>query len=100
MEVDDEFSQYRAEWETAVGRVIARAWVDPEYKQTLIADPTTALHGEGLMFPDRYVVEFYDDPAARDLHEVNFQRLVAGAGHPVDGAPQFQTFDTVAGYIE
>lgn len=72
LEVDDEFSQFRAEWENAVGRVIARAWIDQEFKKALISDPTSALHDEGLVFPDRYVVEFYDDPSAQpgDWHSV------------------------------
>lgn len=69
---DDEFSRYRDEWETVIARLIARAWSDEAFKQQLLSDPVPALHAEGLMFPDRYVVEFYDDPAAalRDWHSI------------------------------
>ena len=97
MEVDDEFSQYRAEWETVVGRVIARAWVDPDYKQTLIADPTTALHGEGLVFPDRYVVEFYDDPGAQpgDWHSIG-RGSTAVHRFPIPAVPAAATLNADA----
>ncbi len=71
-QVDDEFSEFRSEWETVIGRVIARAWSDPDYKARLLAEPTAALHAEGLMFPDRYEVEFYEDPGAQpgDWHSI------------------------------
>lgn len=64
VEETDEFSEFRNEWEAVVSRLIARAWVDPEFKAALITDSTEFLHAEGLMFPDRYDVEFYDDPSA------------------------------------
>lgn len=68
----DEFSLYRDEWESVIARLIARAWSDEDFKQDLLNDPVPALHAEGLIFPDRYVVEFYDDPAAslRDWHSI------------------------------
>ncbi len=71
-EFRNEFSEFRNEWESVIARLIARAWVDEAFKQQLLADPHVFLHAEGLMFPDRYVVEFYDDPSAslRDWHSV------------------------------
>jgi len=68
----DEFSEFRNEWEAVIARVIARAWLDEQFKAALVRDPTAILHAEGLVFPDRYVVEFYDDPGAspRDWHSV------------------------------
>lgn len=68
----DDLTDYREEWRLAVSRLIARAWLDPEFKATLIADPTPHLHGEGLIFPDHYEVEFYEDPGASpgDWHSV------------------------------
>jgi len=63
--VDVGFSQFRQEWEDVLGRVIARAWTDPDFKAQLIRDPTPVLHEEGLLFPDRYVVQFYEDPGAQ-----------------------------------
>jgi hypothetical protein len=60
----DDLAEFRGEWNDVIARAIARAWIDDEFKAQLIADPTPYLHGEGLMFPTRYVVEFYDDPAA------------------------------------
>jgi hypothetical protein len=70
--VSDELAVYREEWRLAVSRLIARAWLDPEFKVSLIADPVPLLHGEGLIFPDRYEVEFYDDPGAApgDWHSI------------------------------
>ena len=68
----DEFSEYRDEWESVISRLIARAWIDGEFKQQLLADPTPILHAEGLMFPERYEVEFFEDPGASpgDWHSV------------------------------
>lgn len=63
--VDDDFSQFRREWEDVLGRVIARAWAEEDFKGRLLDEPTAILHEEGLVFPDRYVVEFYDDPSAQ-----------------------------------
>ena len=72
VESADDFSEFRDEWEAVVARVIARAWADEDFKAELIARPADILHGEGLVFPDRYDVEFYDDPGAtpRDWHSV------------------------------
>lgn len=71
-QAEDEFSAFRTEWETVVARVIARAWADEAFKAELIARPAGILHAEGLVFPDRYTVEFYDDPGATpgDWHSV------------------------------
>ena len=60
----DDFSQYRDEWQAVISKLIARAWIDADFKQQLLDDPTPILHSEGLMFPDRYEVEFFEDPGA------------------------------------
>lgn len=72
VDTTDEFSEFRNEWESVVSRLIARAWVDSSFKAALIAEPAGFLHAEGLMFPDRYDVEFYDDPSAElgDWHTI------------------------------
>ncbi len=84
------------------GDAFVKAFTD--YAETVKADePGTRVYtlnkdrDEADLF---WAVEFYDSPEAREVHAANFVRLVAGAGHPVDGHPVFQTFDTVAGYIE
>ncbi len=71
-ETEDEFSAYRDEWEAVISRVIARAWSDDDFKQRLLADATEILHAQGLVFPNRYHVEFYEDPTASmaDWHSV------------------------------
>ncbi len=70
----DGFSEFRQEWENVISRVIARAWVDTEFKTALINDPTPILHSEGLVFPDRYAhhrprheggTSFSDTPGTR-----------------------------------
>ncbi len=68
----DDLAEFRDEWQAVVSKAIARAWVDEDFKALLIEDPTSVLHAEGLFFPDRYVVEFYDDPGAQcgDWHSV------------------------------
>jgi hypothetical protein len=70
--MSDELADYRDEWRLVVSRLIARAWVDPDFKAVLIDDPTPALHAEGLMFPAHYSVEFYEDPVADpgDWHSI------------------------------
>jgi hypothetical protein len=62
--IEDDLAVFRDEWLDVISRVIARAWFDDAFKAELITDPTAILHAEGLFFPARYVVEFYDDPAA------------------------------------
>ena len=87
-EGDDTFSDFRQEWEDVVSRVIARAWSDAAFKERLIGSPAEILHEEGLVFPDRYVVEFYDDPAALpgDWHSVG-RGATAVHRFPIPPAP-------------
>lgn len=68
----DDLAEFRDEWRDAVAQLIARAWLDPEFKADLIANPHRNLHAVGLLFPDRYAVEFYEDTAAEpgDWHSV------------------------------
>jgi hypothetical protein len=70
--VNDGLTPYREEWRVVVSRLIARAWVDSEFKAALVDDPAPHLHAEGLLFPDHYEVEFYEDPGAApgDWHSV------------------------------
>lgn len=63
--VEDDLAEFRDEWQAVVSKVIARAWTDNEFKALLIKDSTAILHAEGLFFPEKYVVEFYDDPGAQ-----------------------------------
>jgi len=60
----EEMDLRREEWRAVVGRLIARAWADEDFKRALIADPHPHLHAEGLIFPESYTVEFYEDPLA------------------------------------
>jgi hypothetical protein len=60
----DYMAERRKEVALVVGKVIARTWGDEKFKQALIADPQPLLHAEGLYFPERYIIEFYDDPSA------------------------------------
>lgn len=70
--MSDDLTAFREEWRLVVSRLIARAWLDAEFKAALLADPAPLLHAEGLLFPDRYEVEFYEDPGAApgDWHSV------------------------------
>lgn len=70
--MSSDLSEFRQEWRDVVSALIARAWLDDEFKAELIADPHPHLHAAGLMFPERYQVEFYDDPGAEpgDWHSV------------------------------
>jgi hypothetical protein len=61
---EDYMAARRREVALVVGKVIARAWSDETFKQALIKDPQPLLHAEGLYFPERYTIEFYDDPSA------------------------------------
>jgi hypothetical protein len=71
-EDEDYMAARRAEVREAVGRLIARAWMDDAFKRALIADPQHWLRAEGVFFPERYVIEFYEDAAAEpgDWHSV------------------------------
>lgn len=60
----DYMAERRAEVAQVVGKLIARAWCDESFKRALISDPQPLLRAEGLYFPERYVIEFYDDPSA------------------------------------
>jgi hypothetical protein len=84
----DDFSEFRQEWETVISRVIARAWVDPAFKDALIDNPTPILHDEGLVFPERYEVEFFEDQAARpgDWHSTG-RGMKAVHRFPIPPAP-------------
>lgn len=84
----DEFSAYREEWETVISRVIAKAWVDSDFKDALIANPTPILHDEGLVFPTRYDVEFFEDSTARpgDWHSTG-RGMKAVHRFPIPPAP-------------
>jgi hypothetical protein len=68
----DNLARFRDEWEAVVSRLVARAWLDPIFKAALLTDPHPILWAEGLLFPDRYVVEFYEDDSASpgDWHSV------------------------------
>lgn len=72
MESGDYMADRRDEVRRVLGRLIARAWVDPEFKAALIADPQPLLKAEGLYFPERYQIEIYDDPSADfgDWHSI------------------------------
>ena len=84
----DGFSEFRQEWENVISRVIARAWVDTEFKAALIKDPTPILHSEGLVFPDRYEVEFFEDQSAKpgDWHTTG-RGMKAVHRFPIPPAP-------------
>lgn len=68
----DDLGEFRQEWHDVIALQIAKAWLDPEFKADLIANPKPHLHAAGLYFPDRYEVEFFDDPTAQpgDWHSV------------------------------
>lgn len=61
----DPKDDYAEEVNEAMPKVIGRAWHDPEFKKELIANPYKAFADEGVHWPDRYKVEFYDDPSAK-----------------------------------
>jgi hypothetical protein len=68
----DYMADRRDEVRRVMGRLIARAWVDPAFKTALIAQPKPWLEAEGLFFPERYLSEIYDDPSAElgDWHSI------------------------------
>ncbi len=68
----DDLAEYRQEWQDVVSRLIAMAWLDDDFRRELLADPEPHLRAAGLHFPDRYVVEFYEDPSAQpgDWHSI------------------------------
>ncbi len=41
----------REEFQKAYGKVVAKAWSDPDFKAKLLADPKTVLKENGLEFP-------------------------------------------------
>src|SRR5687767_9544987 len=61
---EDYMAARRAEVRAAMGRLIARPWMDEEFKRALIANPRRCLEAEGVDFPARYTIEFYEDPSA------------------------------------
>ena len=42
----------REEFQKAYGKVVAKAWADPDFKAKLLADPKTVLKENGLAIPD------------------------------------------------
>lgn len=68
----DALGAYRDEWRRVVSHLIARAWTEPAVKAELLEDPRPLLHAAGLLYPDHYAVEFYEDPAAEpgDWHSI------------------------------
>lgn len=71
-EEEDYMAARRAEVRQVIGKLIARAWVDEDFKRSLIADPQRWLKAEGVYFPERYRIEIYEDPSAEpgDWHSV------------------------------
>ena len=61
---EDYMAARRNEVQQVIGKLIARAWSNEEFKRALIEDPQAMLKAEGLYFPERYTVEFYEDPGA------------------------------------
>ncbi|MCB0915288.1 MAG: hypothetical protein KDC23_06225 [Actinobacteria bacterium] len=87
--MSDDLAEFRDEWRDAVAQLIARAWLDAEFKAALIADPHPHLHAVGLLFPDRYVVEFYEDSGAEpgDWHSIG-RGSTAVHRFPIPPAPE------------
>ena len=57
-------TEEQLEWSRGLGRVVAAAWEDDDYKARLKADPASALAEQGLDIPDGIevkVVENTDD---------------------------------------
>lgn len=46
---------------TKIGKVIARAWTDPEFKERLRLDPKAALSEMAIEFPDHVQVEVVEN---------------------------------------
>lgn len=53
---------YDGEIHGAMGKILARAWSDPAFKQQLLSDADSALGVLGLPAPDGTHVRFVDDP--------------------------------------
>jgi hypothetical protein len=49
-------SQTMPDNDTAIGKIIAKAWRDPAFKAELIANPAAALKAEGVDVPDGMAV--------------------------------------------
>lgn len=58
-------ADYKDEVAKAMQIVIAKAWMDPAFKNELIAAPRSKLAQLGVHYPDHYQIEFFDDPSAR-----------------------------------
>ena len=65
-------------------RVVARAWVDPEYRKRLLADGTAACAELGYKGPQGFIVVLEDTPA---LHNVIVCTQCSCTAWPVLGLP-------------
>lgn len=80
----------------ALGKVIAKAWSDADFKQRLLADPKVALAEMGLVAPERLadmtvtVVENTDD---------NVHLVLPGPCHGPQGGVGGYMSDLVEGWV-
>ena len=83
--VDRVIRRYETDTGPMVGvRAVARAWVDPAYKQRLLADPRAALADFGLDFDMLRVVENTPGRAQRRRLHAVLVLPVGGAGPAAD----------------
>ncbi len=75
-------------------KIIAQAWVDEEFKQRLLADPSTVLKENGIEIPDGMTVKFVEakeneilvqlpprPPDSSQLSDEDLQKVAGGGGH-------------------
>jgi len=79
----------REEFQKSYGKVVAKAWADPDFKTKLLADPKTVLKENGLEFPqdveilvventDKIVHLILPPEPAEQLSEEELEKVAGG----------------------
>ena len=85
----------REEFQKAYGKVVAKAWADPDFKAKLLADPKTVLKENGLEFPedvelrveentDKLVHLILPPEPAEQLSEEELEKVAGGSMPTLD----------------
>src|SRR4051794_19426167 len=92
----------------AYGKIVARAWRDPAFKEKLLTDPHAALDDAGLSVPAGVTVTVVEDTAtqvhlvlpAKPTGELSDEALeqVAGGNADFSGFSPFETVRIKVGY--
>lgn len=86
-------------WEREVSKLIARAWIDEEFRSSLVSDPVATLAEAGLTLEDFVRVEINSEPNAVPV-------LRAGEGGtviyelPLPAKPETVSDDALRAWVE